>query len=368
MVRRVGESSDPSIVPTLHTALDSKIGGTVELADEGPHFINDLGFSGESRLIRARPGYRPIVVIEEPKLNVVRQQSAVFKLDRKNLTLDGIDVIVNVRDLPPTSRQLFSCAGANLTLRNCSITILNNSGTSPFVCIRAESSASHPSSSRILLEKTLVRGNFASGIDLASGSTELVLHKSVILGGPGPSIRSNEAETAPENRLFIVESILAGPGPIIERATTASAGRVKPLFIRAFGSVFGRFHGAGISSVISSTSSSPSAVKQIEWRGDQNLFAGWKGFFACGKELTVTVEDLFAVRSTWNASDQASREILSPCPPPSYPASTTPEELRFFVPNRSDLEPGRPASQGSVREDGRRVPFPRAPRRCGMGR
>jgi len=336
VVRRVVESSDPTIVPTLHMALDSKIGGTVELADEGPLFINDLRVSGESRLIRARSGYRPIVRIEEPKLNVVKEQSAVFPLGHKNLTLDGIDLIVNVRDLPANQTALFSCAGGNLTLRNCSITILNNPGSSSFAFVRAKSSAAYPNPSRILLEKTLVRGSFASGIDLASGSTELVLHNSVILKGPGPLIRIAESDPAPENRLFIVDSILAGPGPIIERTTSASTTRTKPLFIRAFGSAFGRFHGAGISSVIFSTSSSPGAAQQIEWGGDHNLFAGWKGFFASGKEHTVTVADLAAVRSTWSATDQGSHEVLSPWPPPSDLASAMPGELlhSLFVPNQ----------------------------------
>ncbi len=154
-----------------------------------------FGVPGESRLIRARPGYRPIVLIEEPKLNAVKEQPGVFTLVGKNLILDGIDLIVNVRDLPPNQTALFSCAGANLTLRNCSITILNGPSGSSFEFIRAESSPSHRNPCRILLEKTLVRGSFATGINLAGGSTELVLHKSVIVGGPGPSVRSNENET-----------------------------------------------------------------------------------------------------------------------------------------------------------------------------
>ena len=35
VVRRVVDSNDPAIFPTLHMALDGHIGGTVELADEG---------------------------------------------------------------------------------------------------------------------------------------------------------------------------------------------------------------------------------------------------------------------------------------------------------------------------------------------
>ena len=70
-------------------------------------------------------------------------QSAVFVLDRKNLTLDGIDLVVDVRDLSPKQTALFSCSGSNLTLRNCSITILNDTNAS-FSVFRVEASASRP--------------------------------------------------------------------------------------------------------------------------------------------------------------------------------------------------------------------------------
>ena len=129
-VRRVVESSDPLTVPTLYMALDQKIGGTVEIADEGPFFNDDFRVAGDSRLIRARAGYRPIVRMERSSSQAVRNQRAVFVLDRQNLILDGIDLIVDVRDIYPEQTALFSCAGSTLTLRNCSITVLNHNNTS----------------------------------------------------------------------------------------------------------------------------------------------------------------------------------------------------------------------------------------------
>ena len=60
-----------------------RMGGTVELADEGPHFVDDLRFSGESRLIRARTGYRPIIRVERSSQEAVRDQPAVFMLDKQ---------------------------------------------------------------------------------------------------------------------------------------------------------------------------------------------------------------------------------------------------------------------------------------------
>jgi len=334
VVRRVVESGDPFTVENLHMALDRYRGGTIELADEGPLFIDDLRVAGDTRLIRPRSGYRPIIRIERSSLDAVRQQHAVFVLDRKDLTLDGIDLILDVRDLSPAQTALFSCSGANLTLRNCSITILNLHNA-PFAVVRAEANQSRPS--HVRLEKTLVRGRLSALADLTAGSTELAMNKSVILGGPGPVVRVIDSEPGLERRLFFIDSILAGPGPMIQRTVKDPALQTRPVALRAFGSVFGRLYGVGVASVIASSASAEGAAKQIEWSGDNNLFAGWKGFFACGKDPTVTIADLAEVRSTWNGTDRESQEILAPWPHKADLATVDPADLAPFVPNREAI-------------------------------
>ena len=333
VVRRVAESSDAFTVPTLYMALDQKIGGTVEIADEGPFFNDDFRVAGDTRLIRARPGYRPIVRVERSNSEAVRKQPAIFVIGRQNLILDGIDLVVDVRDVYPEQTAIFSCTGSSLTLRNCSITILNHNNT-PFSVVRVEPTGSRPT--RVRLERTLVRGGFAAGVELDGGSTELAMSKSVIVGGPGPLVRVTDASSGPETRFFFVDSILAGPGPIVQLARKELAGSTKPVSIRAFGSIFGRLHGVGVASVISSTSSIRGAAKQVEWGGDDNLFAGWKGFFASGSDPVVTIPGLAEVRSTWNRSDQKSQEYPSPWPRPPELAAITAEELKPFVPDREN--------------------------------
>jgi eukaryotic-like serine/threonine-protein kinase len=330
VVRRVTDSSDSLAVPTLYIALDQRIGGTVEIADEGPFFNDDFRVAGDIRLIRARPGYRPIVRVERSNSEAVRKQPAVFTVGRQNLILDGIDLVVDVRDVYPEHSALFSCTGSTLTLRNCSITILNHNNT-PFSIIRVEPTGSRPS--RVRLERTLVRGAFGAGVELAGGSAELTLNKSVIVGGPGPLVRVTDVPPGPEPQLYFVDSVLAGPGPIIQLATNDVAGQTKPLSIRAYGSIFGRLHGVGVASVISSSSSTRAAAKQVEWRGDNNLFAGWKGFFASGSDPVVTVAGLTEVRSTWNKAEHKSQEFPSQWPHLPDLAAVTAEELEPFVPN-----------------------------------
>ena len=334
VVRRTFTGGDSLKLPALDLALDRHRGGTIELADEGPLYVDDLRVGGDNRLIRARPGYRPIVRVEGSSAEAVRTQRAVFVLDGKNLTLDGIDLVLDVNELSPEQTALFSCTAANLTLRNCSITILNSRRAAPFAVVRTGPGQSSPT--RIRLERTLVRGLFSSAFELAGG-TELAMKQSVLLGSSGPSIRLTEGNAIEEHRLFFLESILVGPGPIIQRESRDDGPEPKPLSIRASGTVFGRFHGIGVASVLSSSLANTQAARQINWGGDNNLFAGWKGFFACGNDPLVTIADLAEVRSTWNNTDQNSQEILPPWHQPYDLAATLPAELKPFVPGHEAI-------------------------------
>jgi serine/threonine-protein kinase len=334
VVRRIVEPGDAQTVPELHMALDRHLGGTVELADEGPLYEDDLRLSGETRLIRVRPGCRSIVGIQGGRIEAVRQQPAVIVLDRKTLILDGIDLIVNVRDLASHQTALFSCAGANLTLKNCTVTILNPTRAA-FAFARVESSGDR--STRIRLERTLVRGSFSSGIEIGNASTDVVMDKSIFVGGSGPLIRVAEQGIATEQRFYFLDTVLAGTGPIIDRALAPAALQAKPMVVRAFGSAFGRLHGEGIASVICSSDPLATAAAHIDWKGGQNLFAGWIGFFAHGREPMVTLANLTAVRSTWNAAETASQEIPHPWRLPPDLTLVTAVELAPVLPNRDAI-------------------------------
>jgi serine/threonine-protein kinase len=334
VVRRVAEPGDAQTLPSLHVALDRYIGGTIELADNGPLPIDDLRISGRTRLIRPRRGFRPIIRVARSNLDAMRLQPAVVPLERKAITLEGIDLIVNVDDLSSRQTALFAGAGSDLTLRNCTITIINPRGA-PFAVVRVDGSTAEPS--RVRIERTLVRGAFTQAVDISGGRADVLVFRSAVLGGTGPLVRVAGREGGAEPRLDFIEAVLAGPGPVVALAQESSPAKAKPIVIRAFGSAFGRLQGPGIASVISSASALAVAEHAIDWAGDRNLFAGWRGFFARGKEPTIVVRDLGGLRSTWNGTDRDSQEFLAAWPPPPDLALATPSELASFVPDRAAL-------------------------------
>jgi serine/threonine protein kinase len=328
VVRRIVEPGESQTLPEINMALDRYVGGTVELADEGPLYEDDFRVAGETRLIRARQGCRAIVQIQSGRIDAVRQRSAVVVLDHKTLILDGIDFIVNARDLASRQTALFSCSGANLTLKNCTVTVLNPT-REMFAFLRIEPAADR--STRIRLERTLVRGWFTSGIDIGSAATDVVINKSVLVSGSGPLIRLLQCDGATERRIYFTDTILAGTGPIIDRAAPPGTSQSKPAVIRAYGSAFGRLRGRGIASVICSTDPLVAATRQVDWQGGHNLFAGWIGFFAHGKDPSVSVANLASVRSTWNSAETESLEIPHPWWLPSDPSTAVPWDLTRFL-------------------------------------
>jgi serine/threonine-protein kinase len=303
MVRRIAESSDPNTASTLRQGLD--LGrGVLELAGDGPFLIDDFRIPGASRIIRAAPGFRPIVQVERSDLEIVRQQPAVIVLDGKSLILDDLDLVVDMSGLSDQRPfSLFQCAGSNLTLRNCTVTLINrNRARVSFV--RTLDSKTSPS--RIRLEGTLVRGAVTSMFELRGGGDEVALDGSVILGGDGPILRSERFDPFVEQKISLIRSVLACRGPIVELLGILDADRSRPISIRALGSALGRFQGAGTASVIAASTMIEKMELAVDWRGEDNTFAGWKGYFASGPEPRVLVGE-GDLRSTWNDSDQTSR-------------------------------------------------------------
>ena len=330
MVRRVPEPSGDLTKPTLHVALDEIRGGIAELADQGPLPIEDVNISGESRLIRARPGYRPILYVERASANSFRHPTSVLSLERKNIAFEGIDLVVNVLDLAARQTAFFACAGTDLTFKDCTITILNPR-SSPFTFIRAEPSSVRPS--RIRLQRTMVRGSFGPAVEMLCGQCDLVLDRTVILCGTGPVIRITSPDAANEHRICFMESVVAGPGPIIQQAKAENGAKTRPMLFRSYGSVFGRVQVPGVASVIASADAGRGAGQQVDWAGDRNLFAGWRGFFARGSEPTILVDDLAGVRSTWSATERDSLQILQGWPGHTDLATISPKDLDPFLPS-----------------------------------
>ena len=55
-----------------------KLTGVVGIADDGPIFEENFRVAGRERVLRARPGYRPIVVVTRPESASVKARPAIM--------------------------------------------------------------------------------------------------------------------------------------------------------------------------------------------------------------------------------------------------------------------------------------------------
>ena len=186
--------------------------------------------------------------------------------------------------------------------------------------------------SRVRFQRTVIRGSFGPAVEMLSSQGDLILDRAVILCGAGPVFRMSSPDTANEHRICLVNSVVSGPGPIVEQAKSANGAKNRPLLFLAYGSTFGRLQVPGIASVLASSDAGKSAAQQVDWAGDQNQFAGWKGFFARGSQPTILVDDLAGVRSTWSATEKDSLQILQGWPGHSDLAALTPKDIAPFLP------------------------------------
>lgn len=317
-VRRIAEPGD---AVSLRGAFD-KLGGTVVLADNGPLFEADLRIHGGSRLVRALPGLRPIVAVTAPRYDVVKQQPAVIVLDDKKVIFDGIDFVVKVDELPREQNALFLVRGGTLTLRNCSITVVNPKGQS-FSVVRVASARP----SKIRFEQTLVRGQGASTVRLAEGPGSVAVLSSVLISGTAP-VFAFAAETAPSShQVHIARSVLVARSPIFEWSTPPVGQRPKAVVIRALASTFACFEGASPASLMA-TKAGLEPEDLVQWLGESNFFAGWNALVATGSEYDIKVRNLSAARRhAWASSDAKSQEIALAWPEPSRIDRIVPGEL-----------------------------------------
>ena len=157
-VRRAAAVRDRDHVADLRRALEATAGTTV-VADDGPFFEPDLRVSGTDRVVRAAPGFRPVVVLAPPVLASSRNLVAAVDLDDKALVVEGIDFVVHGPDLGPQMGALFRCRnGGRLTLRDCTITVVGPV-PHPFAAIQlGEPTAPSAKTPVVRVERTLIRG------------------------------------------------------------------------------------------------------------------------------------------------------------------------------------------------------------------
>ncbi len=331
-VRRVPDPRDPDQKHSLAAALEVIGGGTIEIGDDGPFFEDVLKVAGEVRLVRARPGFRPMICLQGSKLTSSQPQGGFIDLDSRTLILDGLDLIVDAKDFTRSYVSLFNLRGGSLTLNNCTITVVNRGGL-PISVIETGPS---DKPSRIRLERTLIRGSFTSAVALAAGSADVVISRSVIVNGHGAAVTSSGSVTG-ERQIDLSRSVIATRGPAVEMDDPPIGVRPKPVIVRALGSTFAHLATPTRRALLEWRGEGAGVNEMVKWVGDNNTFAGWADWLAVGSSHSVRIANLEAARAIWPGSDVGSRELLDVRPFPFAADHASARSVQDLAPERLDV-------------------------------
>jgi serine/threonine-protein kinase len=331
VVRRAIEAGDEVQAPSLALALSRAV-EVVEIADTGPFFEDDCQISSKTRVIRAREGIRPMIRIDFTSNEIVKEQTAKVILGgtkTDHLILEGLDIAVDVRDLPDHQTALFLCQGAELTLRNCSLTVVNandSSRVNRFSIFRVEEGVKP---NRIVLERSMIRGPVRTLFDIGSARASIVFDRSIVIGDSGPLIVLEPNEKAART-LYFHRSVIATRGPVLE-----ITGRSPLPLVRSLGSTFARVDGAtACPMIVSKTSFSGESASVLDWSGEDNVFVGWSGWLGSNLEASPRLAGVEKIRTTWIGSDQTSVDSPTPWPVSVLRDDLIPVDLASFAPDR----------------------------------
>ncbi len=260
---------------SLRNALD-KLTGTVEIADNGPILEEDLRVAGIYRVIRAARSYRPIVVLERSDQGSVIKRPASVVLTGQKLVIEGVHFVIDGRAISPLQQSFFLLMkGSELTLRDCTITVVGPTPTHYSVVKIGETTADSAQVSRLRVERTLIRGA-ASPVTLA-GAGDVTLANSAVLSAGAPSvvIAGNPRE---KRSIDVFRSILASGGSAITLSGSAGTRDASPASVRALQSTFASIGEGDPPTLIGLRdipAGPPRNAAPIAWKGEANRFLGW---------------------------------------------------------------------------------------------
>ncbi len=321
---RIVDASVAGQVPNPRRAFEQPNAVLTEVDDDGPFFESDPRLVGESKWVRARPGRRPILQVTAPRIDAVRARPGVFVLDGKQLVLEGLDLVVDLKDLPREQTSIFACRGGTLVLRRCTVTVIEApSRTLSLVSVEPSSKPS-----RVVLERTLVRARSLTLFDFAGGSADVSMSRSVVLNGQGALFETRGGDATATRRIAIERCLIAGRESLFRFRLPAAAGTAS--VVRALGTTFVRIAaGSGDEKAgLMSSVDEADPARLVDWLGDYNLYSGWDSFFAPAASAgRVRLAGLDEARSTWRGSDVQSLSRMTRWPAATRPERATPREL-----------------------------------------
>jgi serine/threonine-protein kinase len=339
-VRRLEPAPSAEKAPSVALAMQSRA-TTIELADNGPFFERDLQPFVRPRVIRARPGFRPMIVFESPSKEFHRSQTALVHVDGEgDLTLEGIDLVFRATDpnRPPHLNALFLCRGGSLTLRDCTVSVISDADD-PITCVRVGESGGTSAGRvpHVRMERTLVRGSALTAVQLSDGPGEVFLAHSAFLCGDAPALMISgggvPGSLKSARRIHLVRNVVAARKPVLGMSISAAGPAGGPPVVRALECFFARVEGARPPALVELKEDATAAPRTLlDWLGVDNTMTGWSAWLAAGPSHDVKVAGIVEAHEAWTGSDEETQVLPSAWPQAFAESWASADELARHAP------------------------------------
>ncbi len=267
--RKFGEDTEQqvrSLTPdSFKAARDSTT--VVEISDNGPLFLPSLAFQDCRIVLKAAKGYRPLLVWKVPRNGVV--PSALLAMRNGNLTLEGIDVVLNWNEGPTEPAAFVSLVDSDFLASNCTFSTVGTMRTG-LAAVRFEGGRR---GLHCRMTGCLVRGNQLSALDVQSPAAEVLIESSLLVSNDRPLFKVAARPYAVTTIRLARSTAVTGDNLLLLRSTNPSEEGPTLQWI-GWDSLLARCQAQPGGALVRLSDSR--SVGGLQWRAVNCLYAGWK--------------------------------------------------------------------------------------------
>ncbi|MDG2388865.1 MAG: serine/threonine-protein kinase [Planctomycetaceae bacterium] len=294
---------------TISSALEKLPAGPVwlQLLGPGPFSLNPVTIKDRQLVIsRASDDYEPSIVCLAGKL---KKSNQFLKIEDGSLLLTGVNLSIDAQQFPATGpASLISMTRGNLFLRDVSVSVIGRR-ESPTHAISYTSSKSTPESSRILIDRSLIRGH-CSSLQLAGNSNSLLVTNSLLLSAESPVFAIDSPDvTSDDNQnstssINVVRSTLATSHSLFVVNGKGSSMQVALEETQCFsaGSTDSPLIDLKQWAVSPTPQPSQSSAHNFRWTTNASDFRGWKTLLRSGVNAVEPITEIAVWKKFWDDS------------------------------------------------------------------